>query len=170
MVKTFLKPRMPTHLQIRSAGVSVVVLRGVGSQTETLLLRRAGEILKGAWCQVAGVIEQQEAAWETALRELQEETGLVPEELHSAGICEQFYDARLEGIYMAPVFVAFVDTHAVVTLNREHSEYRWIRLEEVDEYLATPNQREMFAHIRRHFVERKPTEWSRIDFKNRGAT
>jgi len=161
---------MTTDLQIRSAGVSVVVLRGGETQTETLLLRRASEVLKGAWCQIAGGLEAGERAWETALRELREETGLVPEELHSAGMCEQFYDARLEGIYMAPVFVAFVDTHAAVALNREHSEYRWIRLEDVDEYLATPNQREMFAHIRRHFVERKPTEWSRIDFKNRGAT
>lgn len=161
---------MTTHLQIRSAGVSVVVLRGGGRQTETLLLRRASEVLNGAWCQIAGGLEAGERAWETALRELREETGLVPEELHSAGMCEQFYDARLEGIYMAPVFVAFVNTRSAVTLNREHSEYSWIRLEEVDEYLATPNQREMFAHIRRHFVERKPTEWSRIDFKNPGAT
>ena len=161
---------MPIHLQIRSAGVSVVVLREEGSRTEALLLRRAGEIFTGAWCQVAGGIEEQEAAWETALRELREETDLIPTELHSAGICEQFYDLRLDGIYMAPVFVAFVDLHSDVTLNREHSEYKWVILEKVDEHLATPNQREMFAHVRRHFVERKPTEWTRIDFKNRRAT
>jgi len=161
---------MSTHLQIRSSGVSVVVLRGEGSRTETLLLRRAGKIFTGAWCQVAGGIEEEETAWETAVRELREETELIPTELHSAGICEQFYDLRLDGIYMAPVFVVFVDAHAVVTLNHEHSEYKWVILKKVDEHLATPNQREMFAHVRRHFVERKPTEWTQIDFKNRRAT
>ena len=161
---------MPRYLQIRSTGVSVVVLRGECSRTETLLLRRAGKIFTGAWCQVAGGIEEEETAWETALRELWEETELIPRELHSAGICEQFYDLRLDGIYLAPVFVAFVDPHAAISLNHEHNEYKWVILDEVDEHLATPNQREMFAHVRRHFVELKPTEWTRIDFKNRRAT
>ena len=71
---------------------------------------------------------------------------------------------------MAPVFVAFFDAQAAVTLNHEHSQYKWISLDAVDEYLAIPNQREMFAHVRRHFVERRPTEWSQIDFRNRPAT
>lgn len=159
-----------THLPIKSSGVSVVVLRGAGSQIETLLLRRSSRVLKGAWCQVAGGIEQQEAAWQAALRELREETGLIPEQLHSAGICEQFYDSSQEAIYVAPIFVAFVDQRAEITLNQEHSEYKWVRLQEVDEFLATPNQKEMFAYVRRYFVEQERTRWSRIDFSDRKAT
>jgi dATP pyrophosphohydrolase len=157
---------MPVRLALNPTGVSVIVLRGAGSQTETLLLRRAGKTLTGAWCQVAGSIEAGEKAWETALREVWEETALRPTELHAAGTCEQFYDPSVDGVYVAPVFAAFVDDAAVVTLNAEHSEHMWVRLHDVDDHLATPNQREIFAHVRRHFVERKPTKWSRVDCRS----
>ena len=40
---------------------------------------------------------------------------------------------------------------------------------EVDRHLATPNQREMFSHVHRHFVQCKPTECTRIDLGNRDA-
>ena len=94
----------------------------------------------------------------------------MPGELHSAGTCEQFYDSKLDGIEMAPVFVAFVDAEAVVTLNHEHSKYKWVSMNSVEEHLVTPNQREMFAYVRRHFVERQPTEWTQIDFRSQRAT
>ena len=151
---------------MRPSGISLIVLRSTSGHTETLLLRRAGATFNGAWCQVAGGIDENEKAWETAIRELREETGLAPTDLYSAGICEQFYDAQHECIYVAPVFVAFVEAHAAVTLNSEHSEYRWVGLDDLDEYLETPNQREMFATVRRHFVEGRVTERSRINLES----
>ncbi len=45
--------------------------------------------------------------------------------------------------------LAFVDAHAPVVLNHEHSEYMWVGLDDVHEYVETPNQRETFAHVRR---------------------
>ena len=163
-------PEMPKSLDIRSNGISLVVLRLAEGKTEALLLRRVGATFSGAWCQVAGGIDAGERAWETAVRELREETDLVPDELHSAGICEQFYDAEQEGICVAPVFVAFVGSEAIVTLNHEHDQHRWVSLDEVDSYLSTSNQREMFSYVRRHFVDRMPPERSRIDFRSRQAT
>ena len=159
---------MPRDLPIRSNFVCVVVLRREGEQAQTLLLRRTAKVFRDAWCQVAGRIEDGEAAWETALREVREETGLVPMELHAAGTFDMFYDARKNRLCIAPVFVAFVDAQAAVKLNHEHSEYKWVGLDRVDDYLGVPNQRDMFAHVRRHFVERQPTDWSRIDVRNEG--
>jgi dATP pyrophosphohydrolase len=150
------------RVENRSAGVSVVVLRGAGNQTETLLLRRAKGAIPGAWCQVAGGIEIGEMAWETAVRELREETALTPKELHAAGMCEQYYDPKRDRIEIVPVFVAMVEGDAVVELNDEHSEYKWVSFNSIDDYLAMPNQREMFAHVRRHFVQRNPSDWTRI--------
>lgn len=158
---------MSIRLQIRSFSVSVVVLRYIENEVETLVLKRSasGE-LKDAWCQIAGAIKEGESAWAAAVRELREETDLVPEELYSAGTCEQFYDSQLECIHMIPVFVAYVDSQAIVTLNHEHTAFKWISFSVLEEYIVTPNQREMFTHVQRHFVERKPTEWSKIDFRD----
>jgi dATP pyrophosphohydrolase len=158
---------MARRLEIRSGGVSVVVLRDAGNQTETLLLRRAKGPIEGAWCQVAGGIEIGELAWETAVRELREETGLMPHEFHATGICEQYYDPKRDRIEVAPVFVAFVDSKAEVVLNDEHTEFVWVTLDRAMEEVATPNQREMYLHVRTHFVERQPSDWTRIDFSRR---
>lgn len=77
------------EIPILSFGVSVVVLRRVETETEVLLLRR-NRTLVGEWCQRSGGTEDGEKAWETALREVKEETRLICIKLYSADICEQF--------------------------------------------------------------------------------
>ena len=93
---------MPS-IAVRAFLTSVFAIRHHGAHHEVLLLKRA-QSLAGAWCQVAGSIEADETAWQAALRELREETGLTPEVLYSADICEQFYEADRDAITMAPVF------------------------------------------------------------------
>lgn len=53
-----------------------------------------------------------EKTWEAALREVREETNLNCDQLYSADICEQFYDADRDAISMLTVFVGFVDADA----------------------------------------------------------
>jgi dihydroneopterin triphosphate diphosphatase len=146
-------------IPIKAFGVSVVVLRNAGAATETLILKRNSPILSGHWCQVAGSTEAGESGGQTALRELKEETGLVPDRLFSAGYCEQFYHSAVDAIEVAPAFVAFVPATAQVVINEEHSESTWVLISEVDHYLSTPNQCELFAYVRKYFVERDPTKW-----------
>jgi dihydroneopterin triphosphate diphosphatase len=57
---------------------------------------------------------------------LQEETGLEPQALYSADICEQFYEADRDSISLLPVFVAVVAADCAVTLNHEHSGFQWL--------------------------------------------
>jgi len=146
-------------LPIKAFGVSVVVLRHSHETTETLILKRNSPILHGHWCQVAGATEPGEPGWQTALRELKEETGLIPERLYAAGYCEQFYHSAVDAVEVAPAFVAFVPASAGVALNHEHSEFKWVPISEVDEYLSTPNQCELFAFVRKYFVDRDPAQW-----------
>lgn len=111
------------EIPIRSLAASLVAIRKTEARHEVLLLKRT-QTLNGEWCQVAGSIEEGETAWQAALRELDEETGLQPNALYSADTCEQFYEADRNAITILPVFVAFIDIAAMVTLNHEHSEYR----------------------------------------------
>ena len=74
--------------QVRSEAVGVMVLREGGAEPETLMVRRAGGVFAESWNLVTGRIELGEAAWQAAVRELYEETGLVPSALFTAGVTD----------------------------------------------------------------------------------
>ncbi|WP_299915573.1 NUDIX domain-containing protein [uncultured Roseobacter sp.] len=143
------------EIPIRSFIASLFAIRRTQARHEVLLLKRT-QTLIGAWCQVAGSIEEGETAWQTALRELDEETGLQPETLCSADTCEQFYEADRDAITIAPVFVAFINSAATVSLNHEHSEYRWVSFEEAREMVAFGGQRRVLSWIEDEFIKRPP--------------
>lgn len=149
------------EIPIRAFLVSLVAVREGAAGAEVLLLRRATS-LAGTWCQVAGSIEAGETAWQAALRELEEETGLRPEALYSADTCEQFYEADRDAITMAPVFVAFVGAEAEVVLNPEHDAFRWVGFAEAVEMVCFGGQRRVLRWIEEEFVRRPPCTHLRI--------
>lgn len=150
-----------SEIPIRSFLASLVAIREIETQHEVLLLKRT-QTLVGKWCQIAGSIEEGETAWQTALRELDEETGLKPNALYSADTCEQFYEADRDAITIAPVFVAFIDNTAKVSLNHEHSEYRWVSFKEAIEMVSFGGQRRVLSWIEDEFVKRSPSKHLRI--------
>ena len=135
---------------------SVVVLRPAQPEPQVLLLRRAGSYLHGVWSYVAGHLEAGETLWQCALRELVEETGLRPRALYSADCCEQFYDAQNDCVQLVPAFVAMLEADASVRLNHEHDAFRWLGFTAALPELPFDGQRELFARVRREFVERTP--------------
>jgi dATP pyrophosphohydrolase len=143
------------EIPIRCFAVSVVLLRRIGDEAEVLLLRR-NHTLVGEWCQVVGSIEEGEKAWEAALREVREETGLKCSRLYSADICEQFYESDRDAISMLPVFVGFVEANTTVTINHEHSEFRWVSFEAALGMVTFAGQRHVLRHVEAEFVEREP--------------
>lgn len=145
------------EIPIRSFLASLVAVRRTETQYQVLLLKRTRTLI-GEWCQVAGGIEEGETAWQAALRELDEETGLQPNALYSADTCEQFYEADRDAITIAPVFVAFIDSSATVTLNHEHSDYRWVSFGEAIEMVAFGGQRRVLSWIEDEFVKRTPSK------------
>ena len=107
-------------------GVAVLVMRSAGEGHTFLYLRRSGGRFEGHWWPVAGTLEEVEEPWDCALRELAEETGLVPEVLYATGCSAPHENGRgcLE------IFAAVVAPGAEVRLNDEHDAYRWCSLEE----------------------------------------
>lgn len=123
------------------------------------MMQRAAE---GFWCHVAGKIEDGEAAWQTARRELLEETGLGVERLYSAEYLEQFYDESRNCITMIPAFVAMFRALPDITLDDEHLDYHWCSLEEALELAEYPNQRALYRHVWENFVEQAPSPRMRV--------
>ncbi|MFN3663204.1 NUDIX hydrolase [Yoonia sp.] len=144
------------EIPIRCHAVSLVAVRVINGKNEVLLLRRTRS-LQGEWCQIAGAVEQGETAWQAAIRELAEETGLVPITLYSGDMCEQFYEAHLDAISILPVFVATIDPVSLVQLNSEHSEYRWVSFTDADRMVPFAGQRKVLRHVETEFLLRAPS-------------
>jgi dihydroneopterin triphosphate diphosphatase len=131
---------------------------------EWLVLRRAPHlVLGGTWQMVSGHIEPGEKAYEGAVRELEEETGLRPVHFYQASYVNRFYLAASDEIVLSPVFAAHVASDASVRLSGEHTDFAWVPFEEAVRRYPWPGQRKAIATIREQFIERPPHSASCLD-------
>jgi len=122
--------------------VDTYALRGAGESLEVLVLRRGPNGRNpGSWETVHGTIEAGETPVAASLRELREETGLVPQKFYNLSRTEAFYQHRTDQLAMIPVFAAFVAPDASVTLSVEHDRAEWLRLRDAAGRFAWPRER-----------------------------
>ena len=118
-----------------------------------LLLKRSDlEIYPGLWQMVSGHIDENETAVEAALRELKEETGLVPIKFWVAPNVNSFYSPDNDSISVIPVFAALVNEDSKVVISDEHSEYTWVDSTEEKKILAWDGQRKSVGLIEEYFL------------------
>ena len=114
---------------------------------EFLVLRRAdGRAYAGQWRMVGGKIEEGEAAYHTALRELDEETGYRPGKglvrFWSIPSLNVFYEWTADTVALTPAFACEVSGDP--ELNAEHDAFTWMRTDDVAR-LAWPEQQRLLS-------------------------
>ena len=128
--------------------VDTFVLRGVGERLEVLVLRRApGGRNPGSWETVHGTIEPGETPVQASLRELREETGLVPDKFYNLSRTEAFYQHKRDEVALIPVFAAFVASGASVQLSAEHDRAEWLKARDAAGRFAWPRERRAMEDI-----------------------
>lgn len=135
---------------IRPECISAYVIRKTEEGLRYLLLRRCSPYLKDTWQMVSGKIEPGETAKETALREIIEETGIKPKELHSADIVETFYMPSKDRVMFVPVFFTVIESNQVSLSPDEHDAYEWLSFEEAKKKLLFLEQKRAISAIHRH--------------------
>lgn len=141
------------------------------SRDEWLMMKRAPNVrVPGAWQMVSGRIEEGEKAYETAIREMREETGLEALHFFQASFVNRFYLAAEDQIILTPVFAAEVAAVSKVQLSEEHTEFRWVGPEEARAMLAWPGQRESLDVVREQFILGEPRAESRLDHLLQGPS
>ncbi|UCD37103.1 MAG: NUDIX pyrophosphatase [Fidelibacterota bacterium] len=105
-----------------------------------VLQRSPGEIYEHVWQGVTGKIIPGETAWQAALRELGEETGLKPLRMWTVDHVNLFYESETDRVNCIPVFGVEVNRSEVV-LSREHTDSRWCSVEDAAELLLWDQQR-----------------------------
>lgn len=139
-------------MEITTKLVETHIIRIDGANIEFLLLKRAADDkYPNIWQMVTGTIEQNEKAYETAKREVFEETRLIPKTLFVVPTVNSFYSYDPEYICLIPVFVCIVDKITDVRISNEHSEYKWVTKDEAKELLAWPQQRNSVDIIFEYF-------------------
>ncbi len=132
------------------------IFRVKKDKMEYLLLKRAEhEFYPGLWQMVNGKIKKNEKAYETALREIKEETGLQPDKLWVIPNINQFYSHESDKIIMLPVFAANVNPDSKVKISNEHSDFKWVSPEEAIKLLPWPGQRNSVEIINNYFLNEK---------------
>ena len=105
-----------------------------------ILKRNEKKLYDHLWQGVAGKIEKDEEAWQTAIRELKEETGLDPVKMFVADHVSQFYEKHGDRVNLVPVFGIEVDSKNVI-LSDEHIEYKWVDFKEAFDTLVWNGQK-----------------------------
>lgn len=105
------------------------------TDSKLLMLKRTKE-RSGYWQPVCGGIETSELAYETAIREVSEETGITNYEYIEKLPFEFKYQEPKNGIEMNMEDVCFlmiINTKYDIRLSNEHEHYKWIKFDEVSD-------------------------------------
>ena len=147
--------------------IAVYPVRAKADGWEYLLLKRVPMPklgLGGFWQGVTGGVEEGESLVDAALRELAEETGLVPSALEAINYSYSFpmqdewrrnYEPGVEEIE-EHVFVAFVDQHQEPTISWEHDRWQWCAFSQALKLLIYAGNIEALKRCDR-FVEARQT-------------
>jgi dATP pyrophosphohydrolase len=140
-------------MNVRTDKVTVFIARKIGNAYELLQLRRCdGEPLTGTWQTVRGTMEAGETSVQTALRELREETGLVPLELYHLGIPESFHMLSDDTIYHAACFAAIVAGDSNIIFDSEHDAHRWFPAADAERFFLWPSERPLLDVLHREIL------------------
>jgi dihydroneopterin triphosphate diphosphatase len=142
------------NMKVVAGLIEAHIFRISDSGIEFLLLKRAaGEKYPNIWQMVTGTVEDDgEKAFETAIREIKEETNLAPEKFWIVPKTNSFYSHEKDEICLVPVFAVQVNPEAIVKISTEHSEFKWLSKEEAIKHLSFPGQRESVEIIYNHLI------------------
>lgn len=118
-----------------------------------LLLKRSDQVgtYRGLWAGIAGYVEELEAPYDTAIKEIREEAGITVDalELVRKGDPIEFsdtYEGRRYNWVVYP-FLFHVQSKELVRIDWEHEEYRWVHPSEVKKLDTVPGLDEVVKQL-----------------------
>jgi 8-oxo-dGTP pyrophosphatase MutT (NUDIX family) len=109
-------------------------------------------IYPGMWQVITGKIEENETAYQAAIRELKEETNLDPLNIYHIPFIGSFYDWRKDNIENIPCFAIEVENQNVI-LSHEHSDFKILKYEELNKYLSLPSHIIGAEYLKKYIID-----------------
>lgn len=154
--------------------ISIMIEAHIFSETKNgikyLLLKRSEKVIyPGIWQPVTGKIKKKETASAAALREIKEETGIIPKKFWVMPNVNSFYNIKNDSLNFLPVFGALIDFNTKIKISGEHNEFGWYSPEEAKKILAWHGQKKSVDIITEYFVYRKDLlKIHEVEIKNNG--
>jgi dihydroneopterin triphosphate diphosphatase len=137
--------------------IEVYVFRRQGRRVRFLALRRRpGGSLPGVWQPVTGKLKRREPVARGALREVREETGLLPRRLWRLEQVGAYYDPRKEAIRIITAFAAELPARAPLRISREHTAHRFLSAREAARRFLWDSQRRGLGAVRTQVLRGGP--------------
>ncbi len=135
-------------MNVTSYLIEAHICRKINDKIEYLILKRSEtDTYPNIWQMVTGSISENEKAYEAALREIKEETALIPKKLWVIPFVNSFYSFQKDLVCLVPVFCAEVDAFAQVKISDEHSLFKWVDINEAKSKFAWDGQRKSLEII-----------------------
>jgi len=140
-------------VNINNNMIEAHVFRETANGIEFLLLKRSEkETYSGLWQMVTGSIEENEKAFEAAIREIKEETGYTPEQFWVIPNINQFYSPVKDSITFVPVFAAKVAGTSSPVICDEHCDCNWFSPGDAKKLLAWPGWKQSIDIIVEYYL------------------
>ena len=134
-------------------------IRASGESYEFLQLKKTAKpYMDENWGMPGGAIEHGEKPSDTALRELYEETCLIPIEFYLIDRVSSSYLEKMNAIIHGIPYCAIVPSDAKVIISNEHLDYRWIPIEQADNVLIWNTERDAMTEIKRTILNDGPAK------------
>jgi 8-oxo-dGTP diphosphatase len=116
-----------------------------------MILRRSERVgtYRGKWAGVSGYIEEGNTASQQAWTEIKEEVGLDVEDLElvQEGLALEVVDSEIGRKWNVHPFRFKVLKPDKIRIDWEHTEAKWIALEDIGRYQTVPNLREAWQRV-----------------------
>lgn len=142
-------PKFPDgRINYSNSDIRPVLTCFVKYKDKILLLKRSAKVgtEAGLWCAVSGYIDQFVPVEEKALEELREELNVTKDIIKEIKVAEP-YELISEVTWI--IFPVLVELNAepAITIDWEHTEYRWIEPSEMGKYETVPDLVNTLARV-----------------------
>jgi len=142
-------------MELRASMIEAHICRKRNGKYEYLILKRGEKAhYPGIWQMVTGKVKKDEKAFETARREVMEETNLTIEKLFVVPNVNPFYSLFDDTIHFVPVFLCLVSESAEVTISKEHCKYSWVNKKKAKKSFAWTGQKKSIDIIHMYLTQK----------------
>ena len=145
-------PKFPDgRINYANSDIAPVITCIVRFGDKILLLKRSNNVstYKGKWQVVAGYLDEVRPLKEKVLEELREEIGITEKQIKKIkyGKILEFHDKDIGKTWIVNPVLAELKEKPQIKIDFEHTEYRWIKPEQIEKFDIVPNLKESVRRV-----------------------